>query len=525
MDYQQAVADQTELITNARLFQSTSLYLTQEARSYAATSDQEHYDNYWQEVNQDQNREKALAVMREIGLTSQEENLISTMSTLSNGLVPLEDEAMDLAGRGENEAALALLYSDSYEQSASRIKSAAENVNESIQDRTESQLTELQGVISVSFLTVFVCLILVAIIQVVIICYVFRHILRPILVIRDNMLQMAQGDLRAELRVRADHTELGQLAHAVNETKKRTGRIIEDIGYVVGELAKGNYTVSSRDESIYIGAYRPILDSIKMMQTRQNNTLQQIEVAANQVASSSEEVSGGAQTLAQGATDQTASVEALSDAINHISEEIEANAHRVADATNLVESTGEAAVEGNNRMSDMVTAMREISEKSDQIANIMKTIDDIAFQTNILALNAAVEAARAGTAGKGFAVVADEVRSLASKSSEAAKSTAELVADSAAAVKNGTMIVNETAETLQGVANNISEIVETIKEIDAASEQQSARVVQIAGGIDRISGVVQSNCATAQESAATSAELSHQAQTLKDLVNQFHLAQ
>jgi methyl-accepting chemotaxis protein len=521
--YRQAVDNQTQLVYNAKLFQDTSEYLTQEARSYASTSNRTHYDNYWKEVNDDQNREKSLAVMRAIGLTAQEERYISTMSTLSNDLVPLEDEAMTLAEQGNNGEALAILYGDSYESSVTQIKSAAESVNQSIQSRTAEELNSLEKTINFSFFTVLACLAMLMIIQIRIIVFVLRGIIKPILAVRETMLEMAQGNLSAELHTVEDQSELGQLASAVDNTKERTGDIIEDIGYVVGELAKGNYTVSSQHEDRYIGAYRPILDSIKTMQEKQNDTLLRIGVAANQVSNSSEGVSKGANELAQGATDQAASVEALSEALAHISAEIDANAKRVADATQLVEKAGEAVAQGNKKMDDMVSAMREIIEKSDQIANIMKTVDDIAFQTNILALNAAVEAARAGTAGKGFAVVADEVRSLASKSSDAAKNTAELIEDSVAAIKNGSRIVDETADQLQNVVVDISDIVSTIKEIDAASAKQSAQVQQIVDGIERISGVVQNNCATAQQSAATSAELSKQAETLKDLVNQFHL--
>jgi methyl-accepting chemotaxis protein len=174
-------------------------------------------------------------------------------------------------------------------------------------------------------------------------------------------------------------------------------------------------------------------------------------------------------------------------------------------------------------MHNMVEAMHEIGEKSDQIANIIQTIDDIAFQTNILALNAAVEAARAGTAGKGFAVVADEVRSLAAKSSQAAKDTADLIAGSTEAVRKGTAIANETARKLQDVVGNITGIVSTIKDIEAASEQQSESAAEITGSIGQIAGVVQETQSMAEESATTSETLSKQAQSLKELVDQFQL--
>jgi methyl-accepting chemotaxis protein len=323
--------------------------------------------------------------------------------------------------------------------------------------------------------------------------------------------------------VAEDKTELGQLVSAVNETKARTSHIISDIGYVMRELANGNFRVELENEESYVGAYAPILQSMKMLRQKQNDTLSRIGKAANEVSTASEQVSASSNTLAQGATQQGTSIEALSETISQVSEDISVNAKRVAEATNLVEHAGSEVMAGNEKMGSMVLAMKNIGEKSDQIANIIQTIDDIAFQTNILALNAAVEAARAGTAGKGFAVVADEVRSLASKSSEAARDTAELIADSTAAVRDGTRIADETAKQLQEVVHNITDIIDTIQEIESASDLQSTSVSEIAAGVRQISGVVQETQATAQEGAATSEDLSHQAQMLKDLVMQFKL--
>ena len=193
------------------------------------------------------------------------------------------------------------------------------------------------------------------------------------------------------------------------------------------------------------------------------------------------------------------------------------------EANQLAEKAGQEVAAGNEKMTEMVAAMKDISTKSSEIANIIHTIDDIAFQINLLALNAAVEAARAGAAGKGFAVVAGEVKNLANKSAKAAANTTELIASSLEAVERGTTIANETAEKLQGMVANTEAIMRIIREIEAASAEQTSSTAQVAEGITQISSVIQTNSATAQESAAASEELSAQADTLKSLVGQFQL--
>ena len=230
-----------------------------------------------------------------------------------------------------------------------------------------------------------------------------------------------------------------------------------------------------------------------------------------------------AQALSQGATEQASSIEELAATITEMSGQIQNNAQSALQASQTVDGVGEKILESNQQMQTMTKAMGEISASSSEIGKIIKTIEDIAFQTNILALNAAVEAARAGEAGKGFAVVADEVRSLASKSSDASKSTAALIENSLKAVENGTRIADETAQSLLSVVEGTKEIASQINQIAAASSEQSKGAAQVQLGIDQIPNVVQTNSATAEESAAASEELSGQAQMLKTLISKFKL--
>ena len=253
------------------------------------------------------------------------------------------------------------------------------------------------------------------------------------------------------------------------------------------------------------------------------NTMEQIHSSSSQVDSGANQVAVGAQSLAQGATEQASEVDNLQQMIEQITDQINNNAESAAITTEEADKVGEKITICNNQMHEMADAMEQISACSGEISKIIKTIEDIAFQTNILALNAAVEAARAGTAGKGFAVVADEVRNLAAKSADAAKNTTELIEKTLHVVDNGSQLTQLTQESLGTVVEGAEKVTEQIKIISAASVEQEAAINHIKDSIYQISTVIQSNSATSEESAAASQQLAGQAQVLKSLISKFRL--
>ena len=351
---------------------------------------------------------------------------------------------------------------------------------------------------------------------------IIRLIKTPISEIENAAIKMAEGDLDVEISYSAKD-ELGVLAAQVRRLIHKLQVIIDDENKFLARMASGDFTVDSICEEEYIGGFKPLLVSFRTIADKLNHTILQISQSSAQVASGSNQVSGGAQALSQGATEQASSVEELSASINEISQKVQQNAEYAHKANDMAGFVGNEMQKSNEKMQEMIQAMNNISSCSDEISKIIKTIEDIAFQTNILALNAAVEAARAGSAGKGFAVVADEVRNLAGKSAEASKNTSALIENSLRAVENGTLIADETAASLLNTVKGVEEVAGIIGQISEASGNQAEAIAQITLGIDQISNVVQTNSATAEESAAASQELSNQSQLMKDLVGTFRL--
>ena len=473
---------------------------------------------------------------------SSNENYPSMYSTIydDNGKIIYDSESLEdigkyLADFTPNQSELSLMQTNMAKKQPFRVETTREDgrkvtrfftpikaAGETWGSLTAVNSSDVDAAVKTTVISMVLLSACALILIIAVIFLLLHRLLRPIKSIVSAAAEIADGNLNVQIAAESED-EVGRLARTFLKMVQNLNVIVSDVDYILGKMAEGDFDVRTNSEESYVGNFRGILSSMRTLNIKLSNVLMQINTAADQVSDGSEQVSSGAQALSQGTTEQASSIEELAATINEISLHVKQTAENAVQAREQTIHAGCEVDSCNHQMQEMIAAMDEIGEMSGQISKIIKTIEDIAFQTNILALNAAVEAARAGEAGKGFAVVADEVRNLASKSAEASKNTSALIEGAVRAVEKGTNIANETAHMLNKVVESAQAVSETVDKIADATKEQSSAIGQITVGVDQISSVIQTNSATAEESAAASEELSGQAQMLKALVNQFNL--
>ena len=371
-------------------------------------------------------------------------------------------------------------------------------------------------------ITIIAALVVAAIMVGVIIIVNKKVIIDPIHEVSVIATDMSHGEFRKPRSTfKFANDELGDFVTTLRATKDELNKYIDDISYILAEMASGNFAVMSNVE--YHGDFVEIKTSMRQIKVSMHDIIGNISQSSRDVKDGSEQIAEGSQMLAEGTTQQAAAIEELSASINDIATKVNQSAENASEASKISTQTSDKITFQNKEVNNMLDAMEEIKQKSDQIQNIINAIDDIAFQTNILALNAAVEAARAGAAGKGFAVVADEVRNLAAKSAKSAQQTGELINATIEAVDKGTIIAESTAKTMKQVTELAVQTNNYIGDITAATEEQAESISQIKVGIDRISQVVQQNSATAQQTAASCQNLSDQSAALESQIERFRV--
>lgn len=350
--------------------------------------------------------------------------------------------------------------------------------------------------------------------------YIMNRVVKPILLITEKTKPLQEGCMKLELTYDAND-EIGDLTRTLRQSIDQTHQYIQDINRIMAELSAGNFDVTVSVP--FIGDFKSISDSINSFTDSLSAVMKNIHRVEESVFAHARTLSNGSQSLAQGATEQAAAVEQLSATLDELSKSAKINIQKSSEMRENAHQTGNQVNVSSGQMELLISAMADISRTSEQIENIISTIENIAFQTNILALNASVEASRAGEAGKGFAVVANEVRNLAAKSDQAAKATKELIENSVRATAKGSAIVQEVSETLHKTLTLVTQSNSAIDEITDAVQEEAEAVSQVAEGIGQIASVVQTNSANSEESAAVSAELFEQVNQMKTQTSNFRL--
>lgn len=510
-----------ELTYNANRFMDGSAYLTNEVRAFAATGMQEHYDNYWREVNELKNRDQGVAALQEIGITDQEQDMIDQMSALSNELVPLEDEAMKEVQAGEREKAIEYVYGAEYSASIAKINELKEEFLTALEARSLEQVLDLEKRADYIELTMIGAMIMVGIVTILNIIVTRVQIMRPVIAVKNQMGEISKGNLSAKFTLESNTSEIGMLVESIHETRRELKKYIQDIDYILAQMAQGNMNLTVGND--YLGEFGPIQTAMGQILDALNSALSKINFTAEQVSEESEQMASDAQTLSSGSVEQAAAVQELSASVQDISRQVDQTSE---DAGYARKASEEAALQlqiCDQKMEALTAAMEDISKSSQQIGGIIKTMEDIAFQTKILALNASVEAARAGEAGKSFSVVADEVQTLANKSAVSAHNITQLIENSIRLVAYGASLSADTTEALAEVISRAEKSAEMVERIAGSAEEQAQSLKQLTLGMEQISEVVQTNAATAEKSAASAKELNDQAEELKLSVQRFRL--
>lgn len=430
---------------------------------------------------------------------------------------------IELAKRNKNDEALALFNSD-YNDATEKIQDILVDIGKVASADAKSQYTSARvtGIVSI-ILMILIGAGTVAFSN-VIRTTITGIMLKPIQELEGAAEKLKAGQLDVEINYESPD-ELGKLAGNFRQACKTLEVIVQDTSYLLGEMAEGNFNVSSNNPQIYIGNFKQQYESMSKLKHELSDTMTQINEASERVASGSGQLAGGAQALAEGATDQAGAVEELTATVESVSGIAESSAESASGAYQMVRTAVEQADQSREELQALTNAMERISSTSQEIQNIIGSIEEIASQTNLLSLNASIEAARAGEAGKGFAVVADQIGKLAGDSAQAAVNTRDLIEKSLQEIENGNQITEKTVAALNKILGSMNDFANAAKGASESSTEQADMLKQIEQGIEQISSVVQSNSAAAEETSATSQELSAQSEGLKNLVGRFKLAE
>ena len=514
-------SQQLEATMYLNQYRMGSKTLTAAVQSYAVTGDQTYYDNYMKELNEDKNRDIAWEGLQKDGLTDNEWALLNHIAEMSNGLVPLEEEAMDKAGSGDTQAAISYVFGEEYESTVQEITATTDNCINDIQARMAQKQNTLNLIMITTMVIFILCFLTIARKIVTTLTFAKQELLIPIVKVSEQMKVLAQGHFDSRLDLPEDDSEVGIMVQAVHFMNDNFTKMITEISEILGQMGQGNYRVEPTEE--YVGDFVQIKDSMVKIIADMKKTLSTIQVSAQEIDGGSEQLAQAATDLAEGCTAQASKISEASQMIDAMAKSIEEKARVAQETADISKQSAQTVADGNAKMQELKVAIGEISKCSEEIHSIIQVIEDIASQTNLLSLNASIEAARAGEAGRGFAVVAEQVKNLAEQSTEAAGETTKLIESTIDAVNKGIAIAEETEASMDQVMEEAEASTKRMVDMAQALQAEVSSVQQIDENIAHVAGIVDNNSASSQETAAVSEEQSAQVHTMLQLMHQFQI--
>lgn len=512
-------ADRLETTQFLNQYRLGSKALTYAVQAYSVTGNETYYNDYMRELNEDRNRDIAWEGLKRNDVTDEEWREMEHIAELSNGLVPLEEEAMRAVASGDQDLAVSYVFGEKYEADTAVINSQTDAVINRIQDRLNGKknvLVVVQMAVEFLFLLSFLyvmCQIIAAI------KFSREELLAPIKKVSDQMVALSEGDFHETFDMTEDDSEVGRMVAAIQFMKENLVKIIGEITTVLEQMGNGNYDIVL--EQNYVGEFSVIRDSFYKISQEIRHTLLNLREMSDQIKSGSLQLADAATNLAESSTVQASTVSDLTTLSENLYADMDKNSNDAKECVQIASQAGQSLSVGNEKMHELKNAIDEIRKCSEEISTIIGAIEDIATQTNLLSLNAAIEAARAGEAGRGFAVVAEQVKNLAEESAKSAKETTRLIETTVAAVEKGNVIADETAENMNAVMGGAMLATEKMSQISDLLNQNVQYMKKIDADLGNISAAVDDNAATSEETAAISQEQSGQVERMSELMDKF----
>lgn len=514
-------AEQLEDIMYLNQYRIGSKTLTAAVQSYAVTGDISFYNAYMKELNEDKNRDIAWAGLKSNRLNESEWEQLEHIASLSQGLVPLEEESMDKVSKGDTDAAQNLVFGNDYIETVQEITSATDRCINNIQIRLSADQNKFKVIMILSLIAFVGSFVLIIKKIITAINFVTKELLDPIEKVSDQLREFAQGHFDNKLDLTPDSSEVGIMVESIIFMKDNFRKMISEISEVLGEMGNGNYNVTLNED--YVGEFIAIKDSLTQIINETRSTLSTIENAATEIDSGSRQLAQAANDLAEGSTEQSGKVMEVSEMISTMAKNMETTTKEAIETARISKDAGRSLQEGNSKMQELKEAIGEISTRSEEIRTIISVIEDIARQTNLLSLNASIEAARAGEAGKGFAVVAEQVKNLAEQSTKAAGETTKLIESTVVAVDKGISIADETAENMDKVMLGAKLATDKMSGMADTLQTAEEQIQQINTNIVKVADIVDNNSASSEETAAVSEQQTTQVQAMVEMLSKFNI--